>query len=644
MLVRLRRLRQLTSICIALAALVVMPSFGQFLPRPPRDPRPERAKIAFEAGRYEESARILDEYLEDDPQNAEAWLFLAWSRYRLGEFETAARHFERSIRAEPASIDAIVGLGYAKLQTEGPESATKLFLRALERDPSRGDALRGLVLAGRRKDAPPWVVEQGVSATRKLEQIEGRDVETLISAETLKAGVERRPRRPRDAEIPLDAPWRAGVDYLESRQADGSWQPLFVKGVDLVVGLPGRLRSDTPNDRELYGDWLRKIADLGANTVRVYDLLPPAFYEALASHNEASGNRKLWLVQGIWMELPPEFDFEDSEYERSLEEEIARIVDAVHGNLAIGPRPARPWGSYDRDVSEWLIAYVVGRNWEPFAVHAFNQKKRHLISWSGDWLAVRGARPMEAWLARICDQTIAHEVVWYREIHPISFINAPSLDPLHHPTEATRAEENVIRAELGLPPLPEIDEAWNDDEVSLDATLIEASSSNPAGAFASYQIYPYYPDFMSHEYPPTEGRSSYEQYLAALKQHHGNQPVLVVEFGISTSRGIAHQHSGGRHHGGHDELSQGALIATMLHEINRQRLAGGVVFSFMDEWSRSTWNTSLFELPEERDMLWFNVQSPDQAYGLFRAAPTSAPITIDGSALDWQGIPIHSSD
>jgi hypothetical protein len=91
-------------------------------------------------------------------------------------------------------------------------------------------------------------------------------------------------------------PVRAGSDYLEIRGEHG-WERLFVKGVNLGLALPGRWPTEFPQDPALYASWFETIADLGANTVRAYTLLPPVFYRALAVHN-ASGKPRLWLVQG----------------------------------------------------------------------------------------------------------------------------------------------------------------------------------------------------------------------------------------------------------------------------------------------------------------------------------------------------------
>jgi tetratricopeptide (TPR) repeat protein len=637
---------KLISILLLLGvAAVVIPTSAQFLPRPPKDPRLERAKVAFESGRYQESAELLEGFVQRTPDNAEAWLFLGWSRYRISDFEGSREAFESSLRLDD-SIDGLVGLGYASLQLHGPEAATRFFQQALERDATRGDALRGLVISGRRHDAPSWVIQEGALAARRLETLEGKDVETLIASETLRAGVERRLRPVSTREGPPEVPTRAGVDYLEERMPDGNWRPIFIKGVNLGVALPGRFAAEFPTDERLYREWLEIIADLGANAIRLYTLLPPSFYRALDRHNAESSD-PLWLIQGVWSELPPRHDFSDPQYLTELHEDIARVIDAVHGNIAIGPTQDHAWGSYDHDVSRWLLAWIIGREWEPFAVVEYNEMYPERTSFAGRWLVVEEAQAMEVWVAALCDFAVDYEARLYHEIRPVSFANWPTLDPLHHPTESTREEEYRMRLQLGLrPPVP-VGEAWDDDAVTLDTTRIIPTDEMEAGIFASYHIYPNFPGFMNHQYQDARdalGPNQYVGYLRALKEYHGDQPVLVAEFGISTSRGIAQVQPLGWHHGGLGERAQGQLVSRMFRNIYDESYAGGVIFEFIDEWFKGTWNVAPFEIPDDRRRFWFNAESPEQSYGLLAVRPASLGIGINGNLEEWEGVPAYGTD
>ena len=623
------------------------PSFGQFLPRPPRDPRPEKARLAFEAGRFGEAAAMLESYVEGNPDNAEAWLFLGWSHYRLGDFEKARRGFEKSLEIDPDSPDALVGMGYSSLQSEGSEAAAQWFRRVLAKDPERGDALRGLVLAGRRPDAPASLIQEGHQAASMLESREGKDIEILLSSTTLEPGQEKRLRR-NQAEGPIRVPYRAGVDYLEEAGPDGTWKPIFIKGVNLGTALPGRFAGEAPVREAPYREWLTAISELGANAVRIYTLLPPAFYAALEWHNSQPGARRIWLIQGVWTELPPKHDFSDVEYVRELKAEIARTIDVVHGNLALGPRRSHAWGTYDADVSEHLLAYVIGREWEPFAVQDYNEMYPLRTSWSGRWLTVDEARPMECWVAEMCDFAAGYEAERYRTLHPLTFANWPTLDPLHHPAEPTRLEEDRWKRQAGLPVPDHYDQRpWENDGVSLDSTLIRPTAEMEAGLFAAYHIYPNYPDFMNNEYGQhrdAEGTNRYAGYLRELKAYHGDQPVLVAEFGMSTSRGIAHVQPEGWHHGGISEPLQGEIVARLFTNIHEERYAGGVVFELLDEWFKGVWSVAPYEIPEERRNLWFNAENPEQAYGLFAVEPDSSPVVIDGNDEDWAEIAAYLND
>ena len=64
------------------------------------------------------------------------------------------------------------------------------------------------------------------------------------------------------------------------------------------------------------------------------------------------------------------------------------------------------------------------------------------------------------------------------------------------------------------------------------------------GMFASYHIYPYYPAFLDFEekyasYVDEKGENNpYQGYLKAINEHH-TMPVVISEFGLPSSRGIA---------------------------------------------------------------------------------------------------------
>ena len=52
-------------------------------------------------------------------------------------------------------------------------------------------------------------------------------------------------------------------------------------------------------------------------------------------------------------------------------------------------------------------------------------------------------------------------------------------------------------------------------------------------------------------------------------------PLVVAEYGVPSSRGIAHLQSQGWHHGGHDETAMAAIDARMTREIRESGAAAG---------------------------------------------------------------------
>jgi hypothetical protein len=61
--------------------------------------------------------------------------------------------------------------------------------------------------------------------------------------------------------------------------------PSFWAGVNLGATIPGHSPGELAPSRADYDRWLDGIGALGARVVRVYTILRPVFYDALAAYN-----------------------------------------------------------------------------------------------------------------------------------------------------------------------------------------------------------------------------------------------------------------------------------------------------------------------------------------------------------------------
>lgn len=607
----------------------------------------QEAQNLFQQGKYPETSDLLKEILETDSDHHDVKNLLGWCHYRMGDFKGAQDVFEELLKDFPDSVDVMSGLAYCQYQNGEYLKSENLFMSILKTFPGHVDALKGLGIVKKTNGDLNGAKE----LFKRALAVNPDNSDTKILYEQLyfaTLGNDRRRKGPLSKEMPLTVRAKAGSDYL-SVYTDGEWKDIFIKGVNLGVALPGKFPAEFPMDKNLYLDWLDKIAGMNANTIRVYTLLPPVFYKALKEHNEKEEVNKLWLIQGVWVELPPEHDFYDAHFMEEFEADIERVIDAVHGNIDIALRPGHAYGRYEDDVSEYLLAVILGREWEPFSVIGFNDRYPRIKKYKGDYFCAKNGNPMECWIAEICDFTAQYENDMYREQHPLSFSNWPTLDPLRHPTETSKAEENDIKKKLGMKVAPVLEDVYDDDAVTVDTMRIVPTDKMKAGFFASYHVYPYHPDFLNLDpgyslEKDSEGLNNYFGYLKDLKKHHQRQPLLVAEFGVPTSRGISHFQPQGMNHGGHTEAEQGEICKRLMKNIIDAKCAGGIVFSWIDEWFKKNWLTVDFENPLERNPLWYNAMDPEQNYGLLAMKPGRGDwnIKIDGKDEDWQGItPIY---
>ena len=443
----------------------------------------------------------------------------------------------------------------------------------------------------------------------------------------------------RPAEVQLAA--RVAGERFEVRTSTG-WRPIWIKGVNLGVALPGRFPAEFPTDSALYAGWLDTLASMNANAVRLYTILPPSFYRALRAWNTAHPDRTLWLVHGVWTELPPDDDFDDPAWRDEFRAEMRRVADLIHGAAVLPERRGHASGRYDADVSRWTLAYIIGREWEPYAAKAYDARHPGRQAFRGRFLETDGAPALERWMAEQSDHLLAYEFDRHHAIRPIAFTNWPTLDPLVHPTEAGGEEERAWRRKSGRPEGARQLE-YENDAVSLDASLVRPTAANPAGWFASYHVYPYYPDFMLNDpgygrAQSSEGPSSWFGYLTDLRRHHAGMPLLVAEYGVPSSRGVAHLQPQGWHHGGHDERSMAQIDARLTRELHEAGAAGGIVFAWLDEWFKRNWLVLDFEIPAEHTPRWHNLMDAEQNYGVmgvYAGDPATQPV-LGGKPGNWR--------
>jgi len=393
-------------------------------------------------------------------------------------------------------------------------------------------------------------------------------------------------------------PFATVGNYIGIIDENDVYQPFFVNGINLGVSVPGTHPGEMAASAEQYRKWFKQMSDMGFNSIRVYTLHYPVFYEELARHNRENPSRPILVFHGVWLdEELPQSDFYT--FTEEFDADIEEIIDAVHGNRIIGPRPGRAWGDYTEDISRWVAGYIIGREVYPDEViHTNNMNYMH-TSYQGEAVSLSQGSPTEVWFAGRIDKVIIYEREKYGVEHPVSMSSWPTLDPLEHPSEQPDSTEDII---------------------SVDLSGLENVNA-PAGYFASYHAYPYFPDFISEQpeyqtYSDEYGPNSYVGYLLDLKSHYQTMPLLIAEYGVPSSWGNAHFAHSGMDHGGQDEVKQGNDNVRIMKNIHQTGCGGGFVFAWIDEWFKNCWITEPMGTTLDRRPLWHNVCSAEENFGL----------------------------
>lgn len=414
-----------------------------------------------------------------------------------------------------------------------------------------------------------------------------------------------------------------GEYFYQYSREDDQWEKVFWKGVNIGAGEPGLFPGELTISYDDYLRWFGYISEMNCNCIRVYTTMRPQFYQALYDFNSTAEN-PLYLFHGVWMDEDDITTYADvyAENEKIKNEFIQdalNCVDVVMGNAVLPERAGFASGTYTADVSRWLAGWILGIESDPKFIQSTNDLNPDKSTYEGTYLYTYGATPFEAFYCEAGDKVISYMTENYGIQCPVAFANWVTTDPLSHPQE------------------PHEDE----DLLTFNTESIKSRSSYKSNLFASYHVYPYYPDSMNYQtdylaYIDDDGKvNPYEAYLKDLKLAH-TVPIIIAEFGVPTSRGITHQSVMGYDQGGVDETEQGDMLADMYQSIYDCSYAGAIAFTWQDEWFKRTWNNESLDIADARPY-WSNIQTSEQNFGILAFDPgeEQTACVLDGNTKEW---------
>ena len=381
-------------------------------------------------------------------------------------------------------------------------------------------------------------------------------------------------------------------DNKIQRKVDSTYENFIIKGVDLPSSTAAERSTDFAIEEDTYLDWFRLIQEMGANTIRVYTIYNDTFYNAFYKYN-LDNPEPLYLLQGIQVTDYANNSKEDAyskDFYYSLKQDAKTAVDIVHGKKIITTNKVKGSGIYRKDISPWVLGYIVGSDWNTDTI-AYTNHNDHPLEFHGKYFyTTSDSSQFEVLLANVMDSLISYEEDKYHTQSLITFSSSHDTDPFD-------ADTNPISTQ--------------DKYVFIDPNHIRSTQNLKSGYFASYQL--------------SGMHANTRLYLNLLVNHH-EMPVVIFDFAPSTSRGtdtIA---------GATNEVQQGQQIIATYQDILESGCNGGFIGSWQDSWSVLTWNTS-FALDSKQTYLWNDIQSTHTGYGIlgFRSNENE----INGSMKDW---------
>lgn len=614
----MRRQSLLTNrVILGMLIFFIVVAIWNFRVRAQYQPLYKEGVVDYQKGQYSDALEKFTQAYNIAPNAQDVILMMGWTNLKLRRLEEAGYYFNRALTIDPKTEEARLGAGFVALETGRGTLDERVLTDMLARDPKNPNkkllVAGALVRIGRPMDAAVLYKElrddrdYGKAAQAALDDMFG----LAGSSDSVPTQL-----------APLSKPGQTQLRFRASegaiwRQGGAGWEKFYVAGVNLGPAAPGFYPGLPPNRADTYANWMRLAAEANANTVRAFELMPPAFYRALRHHHDGGG--KLTLYQQIPVDTPPGNDLFDPKFTEDTKTEIRYVVDALHGRGQVPPRSGKSSGVYDGDVSSYVSGILFGHEFDPVVTTQTNLSNPSKKSYDGKYVGAADANPTQVWVAEMLDYLVSYETDTYNAQHPVAMVNWPGTDPLFHPTES--ASTNAA---------------------SLDESKFHLKPAFLAGLFASYNIYLHYPEFFAIDSTYANGRDSqgvnpFAAYLRDLRARLP-YPLVVTEYGVSNSMGTLDYLPNNWNYGGHNEAEQAQILSRLTHTIQDAGCAGGVVYELLDEWYTFDRVFVDYENPRDRATLWLNELDPHKRYGLVGYRTSKARLFAGDSAA-WQSVP-----
>lgn len=396
---------------------------------------------------------------------------------------------------------------------------------------------------------------------------------------------------------------------------NGAYKSIIVRGVHVGQAEAFQNALDFTTDKETYLSWFQDIKALGANTIKIGTVYHQEFYDALYEFNEQN-DEPLYLLQGI---RPSESDAlwdKDGyhpEFIDRLQRDARKAVDVIHGRKISLNDTRTGNGLFVKDVSPWVLGFLVGDEWNLDLIAYTNQKAGNPDEFEGEYVRTEGANAFEALLAEVMDDLVGYETRKYQSQRPVSFVSSSIYDPFVY--------EDAFAELIGK---------FN----RLNIEHLFGTSKNKAGLFAAYQYDSVSDNRLQYLADNEQNRALLKDgdvadYLSLLNKYH-EKTMMIVHFNVSSGRNTMENPQG------IPERTQGEEIVSLLESFKTAGIKHAILHSWQDTWYLRTWNTA-YGLDAQMESFWQNSLAETEHYGLSTFEPYRGKnlMRVDGKKDDF---------